>query len=132
MKINFKLSENENQILETMWREERPLVRSEIIELTVDKTWKESSIHILLNQLLDKKAIEIGEIVETGKSFGRTYKPTLTRDEYEEMQLTNSFKEINPSKNSIRNFFSALAESESIDDELLEELRDILKKDKED
>ena len=56
--INFELSNNEKQILETLWRENKSLTRSEIIDLTYDKTWKESSIHVLLNQLLTKKAIQ--------------------------------------------------------------------------
>ena len=52
MQEKFNLSENEEQILETVWRLKRPLARSEIINLTENKTWKESSIHILLNRLL--------------------------------------------------------------------------------
>lgn len=132
MEINFKLSENEKQILETMWREEKALTRSEVIDLTVNKTWKESSIHILLNQLLDKNAIEIENIVQTGKSFGRTYKPTVTEEEYKLMQLNNSFKEINPNNKTISNFLSALVKSKDIKEETLKELEDMLKDNKED
>lgn len=125
--LNFKLSDNEKQILDTMWREERALTRSDVINLTENKTWKESSIHILLNQLLDKGAIEVEGIVKTGKTFGRTYKPTVTRQIYEEMQLKNSFEEINPSRSSIKNFFSALIESKDVDKETLEDLERLIK-----
>ncbi|MBU5426004.1 BlaI/MecI/CopY family transcriptional regulator [Tissierella pigra] len=131
-KINFKLSNNEEQILETLWRENKSLTRSEIIDLTSNKTWKESSIHILLNQLLEKDAIKIDDIVRTGKSYGRTYKPTLTKDEYEIMQLKNSFKEFKPSKSALTNFFSALIESQNIENDTLEELENLIKKYKED
>lgn len=121
-KINFNLSENEKQILDTMWMEKRALTRSEIINFTKNKTWKETSIHILLNQLLDKHAIKVDKIVKTGKSFGRTYKPTLTRDEYELMQLETFFKETNPSNPTLINFFSSLIKSKKIDKSFLDDL----------
>lgn len=130
-KINFKLSENEKQILETMWREERSLTRSEVINLTENKTWKKSSIHILLNQLLDKDAIEVDEIVRTGKSYGRTYKPTVTKKEYEIMQLQNSFKEINPSNSSISSFLSGLVKSNNISRDTIDELQELVNQNKE-
>ena len=38
----FDLSDKEEQMLETMWREDRPLTRSEIINLTENRRWKES------------------------------------------------------------------------------------------
>ena len=129
--INFELSNNEKQILETLWRENKSLTRSEIIDLTYDKTWKESSIHVLLNQLLTKKAIQTDNIVRTGKSYGRTYKPTITKEEYELMQLKKTFKDVNPSKSSRGNFFSALIESENIGNDVLEELESLIKKHKE-
>lgn len=131
-KFNFKLSDNEEQILETLWRENRSLTRSQIIDLTHNKTWKESSIHILLNQLLAKNAIEVDDIVRTGKNYGRTYKPTLTKEEYEIMRLRNSFDELKIGKSTITKFFSALIESEDIRNDTLDELEDLIKKHKKD
>lgn len=130
--IIYKLSENERQILDTLWIKDTSLTRSEIINLTEDKTWKESSIHILLNQLLDKKAIKVDDIVRTGKSYGRTYSPTLTKEEYDIMQLNNFFKEVNPSELALKNFFSNLIESENIEDEYLDQLEDLIRKHKKD
>lgn len=40
--------------MEVLWSEQRPLTRTEIVNLSVDKSWKDSSIHILLNSLLKK------------------------------------------------------------------------------
>ena len=87
---------------------------------------------MLLNQLLNKNAIEVDNIIKTGKSYGRTYKPTLTKEQYELMQLSNVFKEINPSKASLKNFFSALVESEVLEDNTLEELENLIKQHKRD
>lgn len=130
--IKFSLSSNEKQILETLWRENKSLTRSQLIDLTHNKTWEKGSIHVLLNQLLNKNAIEVDNIIKTGKSYGRTYKPTLTKEQYELMQLSNVFKEINPSKASLKNFFSALVESEVLEDNTLEELENLIKQHKKD
>ena len=48
------LSKNEFEIMSLFWSENRPLSRSEIITLSPQKGWKERSIHILLNSLLEK------------------------------------------------------------------------------
>ena len=130
--IKFSLSSNEKQILETLWRENKSLTRSQLIDLTHNKTWEKGSIHVLLNQLLNKNAIEVDNIIKTGKSYGRTYKPTLTKEQYELRQLSNVFKEINPSKSSLKNFFSALVESEVLEDNTLEELENLIKQHKRD
>ena len=41
MDDKFDLSDKEEQMLETMWREGRPLTRSEIINLTENRRWNE-------------------------------------------------------------------------------------------
>ena len=52
-KTYFRLTKSENEIMELLWKEGRPLSRSEIIELTPDRSWKPASIHILLNSKLE-------------------------------------------------------------------------------
>ena len=86
----FKLTKSENEIMELMWTEGRPLSRSEIIELTPERTWKPASIHILLNSMLEKKAIEVAGFVQSTKNYARTFVPTITADEYSIMQVKNS------------------------------------------
>ena len=72
------LTPNELEIMELMQRENRPLSRTDIIELSPDRSWKASSIHILLNKMLDKDAIKVDGFVRTGKNYGRTYSPALS------------------------------------------------------
>ena len=61
----FRLTKSENEIMELMWKEGHPLSRSEIIDLTPERTWKPSSIHILLNSMLEKNAIEVAGFVQS-------------------------------------------------------------------
>ena len=61
-----ELTRSELEIMNVIWAAGRPLTRGEILELSVDKTWKENSVHILLNRLLAKGAIAEG--------YGKLYK----------------------------------------------------------
>lgn len=84
------LSSKEIEVMEVLWREERSLTSTEIVELSVDSTWKKSSIHILLNSLLSKKAIEVDGFTQTGKNYARTFKPSISFEEYTVMQMQNN------------------------------------------
>ena len=84
------LTPNELEIMELMWRENRPLSRTDIIELSPDRSWKASSIHILLNKMLDKDAIKVDGFVRTGKNYGRTYSPALSNVDHLLMTIKGS------------------------------------------
>ena len=83
----FRLTKSENEIMELLWREGRPLSRSEIIDLTPDRTWKPASIHILLNSMLEKGAVQVAGFVQSTKNYARTFLPELTLEEYAVMQI---------------------------------------------
>lgn len=122
-KPNFTLSKNEREIMDTLWREDRPLTRRDIINFCENKSWKESSIHILLNQLLEKEAIHVTGFVKIVKNYGRTFEPTVTREEFEIMELKNNFKDLNPNPSVIPGFISFLIEENEISKEKIEELQ---------
>ena len=123
----FKLTKSENEIMELMWAEGRPLSRSEIIELTPDRTWKPASIHILLNSMLEKNAIEVAGFVQSTKNYARTFVPTVTADEYAIMQVKHSSAF---NQKSIPYLMSALIE-DTDDRGVLDELEEILREKKE-
>lgn len=125
MKANyFKLTKSENEIMELLWQENRPLSRSEIIDLTPDRTWKPASIHILLNSMLEKKAIKVDGFVQSTKNYARTFVPTVSANDYTIMQVKHSpaFDET-----SIPYLMSALLE-ETKDVAILDELEQIIQK----
>lgn len=108
--------------MDLMWKEGRPLSRSEIIDLTPDRSWKPASIHILLNSMLDKGAIEVAGFIQSTKNYARTFTPTLTADEYAILQLKHSSTF---SEQSAFRLISALVED--IDDQkLLDQLAQLL------
>ena len=65
-----------------LWDGGEALSRADFLERSEHKSWKDSSIHILLNGLLSKGAIREAGFVKRSKTYGRTFLPALTREEY--------------------------------------------------
>ena len=76
------LTKSESEVMYLLWHTDRALSAAEMVALSPQKTWKDSSVHILLNSLLQKGAIQEAGLVKRGKTFGRVFAPTVTREEY--------------------------------------------------
>lgn len=119
----MELTKSELEVMNVLWQANRPLSRSEILTLSTSKTWKDSSIHILLNGLLNKNAIKEAGYVRSGKTFGRLYAANISCQEYYAKNVfAGSSKEVLPM------LFSALIQSDGISPELINELEDMLEK----
>ena len=99
----MELTKSEMQIMDVLWAADVPLSRSDLLERSEQKSWKDSSVHILLNGLLQKGAIREAGFVKRSKTYGRTFEPTLTREEY---FATTIYSHLN--KPDIVGLFSAL------------------------
>ncbi|MBQ7895908.1 MAG: BlaI/MecI/CopY family transcriptional regulator [Oscillospiraceae bacterium] len=86
------LTKNEIEIMDVLWREDRALSRGEILSLSDDKTWMDSSVHILLNSMLRKGAIKEAGFVKCGKTCGRVYEAALSCEEYYASTFTSTKK----------------------------------------
>ena len=76
------LTKSEMEIMDVLWEDGGALSRSDFLDRSSEKSWKDSSVHILLNGLLRKKAIKEAGIVKRSKTYGRTFLPTLSREAY--------------------------------------------------
>lgn len=76
------LTKSEMEIMDVLWQTSTALSRSDLLEHAEEKNWKDSSVHILLNGLLKKGAIRESGFVKRSKTYGRTFLPTMTREEY--------------------------------------------------
>ncbi len=76
------LTKSEMEIMDVLWEDGRALSRSDFLARSEDKSWKDSSVHILLNGLLRKGIIREAGVVKRSKTYGRTFLPTMTREEY--------------------------------------------------
>lgn len=129
---SFSLTKNEQEIMDLLWSQDKALSRSEIIELSTERSWKKSSIHILLNSLLEKGAIRVEGFVKTGKNYGRTYSASVTQEEYQIMQFKQGANYLKSKSSAITGLVSALVQNEDIDSETLDKLEAILKERKSD
>ncbi len=89
MKNLFSLSKKEKELMDIFWDAEAPLSRVEILERAEQRkcSWKPNSIHILVNSLLDKKAVQVAGFYLSSRKLGRTFEPAITREQYAVMQV---------------------------------------------
>ena len=119
----MELTKSEMQIMDVLWASDTPLSRADLLEQSENKSWKDSSVHILLNGLLKKKAIcEVG-FVKRSKTYGRTFAPTLTREEY---FATTIFSHTH--KPQIVGLMEALLKRKDITPEQLEQIEALIQK----
>ncbi len=78
----MELTRSEMEIMDVLWEAGQPLSRSDLLERSAEKSWKDSSVHILLNGMLQKNVIREAGFVKRSKTYGRTFVPTMTREEY--------------------------------------------------
>ena len=80
--VPVELTKSEMEIMDVLWESGVPMSRSDLLAHSEEKSWKDSSVHILLNGLLQKGAIQEAGLVKRIKTYGRVFTPTLTREEY--------------------------------------------------
>ena len=117
----MELTKSEMQIMDVLWAADVPLSRSDLLERSEQKSWKDSSVHILLNGLLQKDAIREAGFVKRSKTYGRTFAPTLTREEYFATTIF-SHKE----KPNIVGLIAALLKRKEITEDQLDQIENLV------
>ena len=117
----MQLTKSEMEIMDVLWNENVPLSRSDLLARGEEKSWKDSSVHILLNGLLQKGAIQEVGFVKRSKTYGRTFAPTLSREEY---FATTIFSHRH--KPDIVGLFAALLNREDITPQQMEEIKKLI------
>ena len=113
-------TKSELQILNVLWNAGAPLTRSEILERSEgEKTWKDNSIHILLNGMLKKGLVEEAGFTRSGKVWGRLYGAAVTPEEqYRDLFLSPVLDPVT--------VFGILLERQDTDTRTLDKLQDAL------
>ena len=117
----MELTRSEMEIMDVLWASDAPLSRADLLAHSEEKTWKDSSVHILLNGLLQKGAIQEAGLVKRSKTYGRDFAPTLTREEYFARTIF-----CHRHKPEILGLFAALLAREDITQEQLQEIRKLV------
>ena len=117
----MELTKSEMQIMDVLWEAGEPLSRADLLAQGENKSWKDSSVHILLNGLLQKEIIYEAGFVKRSKTYGRTFAPKMSREEY--FATTIFSHRYQP---EIVGLFEALLKREDITREQLEEIQKLL------
>ena len=107
------LTKHELQFMTVFWDSDTPLTASEILKRSTDKTWKDASLHTILNKLLKKGAIKEHGFLKDGKAISRTFVPALSCKEYYDKVFAGH------AAKDIPDIFSSLMNSIDVDDEVL-------------
>ncbi|MBQ8834404.1 MAG: BlaI/MecI/CopY family transcriptional regulator [Oscillospiraceae bacterium] len=118
----MELTRSEMEIMDVMWETGTPMSRADLLARSEEKTWKDSSVHILLNGLLQKGAIQEAGLVKRSKTYGRVFTPTLTREEYFAATIF-----CHRHKPEIVGLFAALLRREDITPEDLDKIQELVR-----
>lgn len=125
------LSKSEYEVLALLWSENRGLTAVEINELVKDKSWKDTSIHLILTNMLEKDAVVVDGMVRSGRTYSRLFKAALTPEAYSLMQVKQNSSFAKDKNASMANLFVSLINSEEINTETISKIEALIKKKKE-
>lgn len=103
------ITPSEYEVLEVMWSTEKEMTASEIVEISKNKTWKSSSVHLLMASLLKKDLVEISGFKKTTKNFARTFKLSISKSDFIINEALEFFN------NDLDKFYDVLIEKSSDD-----------------
>lgn len=126
-----KLSKSEYEILSLLWTQEEGLTASEINSLCKKKSWKDSSIHLIINSMLEKETIKVDGLRRSGRVYSRVFKAAIMPENYSLMQIQQNVRFVKDKPSSMTKLFSSLIDSEEISAESISEIEKLLKKKKE-
>ena len=119
-----KITDSEKDVLNLLWDTGSPLSSAEIVRMCVNRTWKPSYIHIMINSLLNKEMIKVAGFKQTTKNFARVFEPTMTREQWNLFQLKEGKSD---SGNILKEILYSILKEE-MDIETLDKLSDIIQK----
>lgn len=102
------MTKSEKQVMDLLWSVDRPLSCSEIVELSGDKTWKDSYVHSLIKSLMKKNIVKIEAFELISRSYARKFAPKVTKEEY----YLNEYLDESP-ENDMPTLFAAFAHSKA-------------------
>ena len=117
----MELTKSEMEIMDVLWEDGNALSRADFLARNEEKSWKDSSVHILLNGMLSKGIIKEAGFVKRSKTYGRTFLPTMTREEY--FAATIFSHRYQP---ELSGLFRALLDRPEVDEEMLDKLQSLI------
>ena len=106
------MTKSEKQIMDLLWGVDEPLSCTEIIQMSGDKTWKDSYVHSLIKSLMKKNLVEVVSFELVSRSYARKFVPKLSKESYCIREYLNE----NPDNSFIKLFTAYLDQCDSADE----------------
>lgn len=84
-----KLTSREVDIMNILWTSGKPLIASEIADCRPDLTI--NAVQAVLRKLLKYQLVEVADIVYSGTVLSRSYRPTITSEEFAVHEMTSDY-----------------------------------------
>lgn len=117
------LTNNELQFVSVLWASDEPLTGTEIMEKSVERTWKDASLHTLIKKLLKNEVIREAGFKKEGSVISRTFEAAISCDEYYTKFFGSHLK--NNSK-TIPIIFSALLQNKEVSEETIKQFEKVI------
>ena len=127
-KDDFTVSEL--NILRLLWTEKRALSCTEMLEMLPELNLFSTSIYAILDGMIAKGVLMVDGKIRSGKRFARTYKPTISQEDFATSQMFKLTSNI-PKKERLVGIFASMVDHEGLDKETLSELEEFLQKKRE-
>lgn len=121
-KTELSLTKKEIDVMTILWESDTPLVASEITKK--DESLNINTVQAVIRKLLNKKYIEVANIVYSGTVLTRSYRPTLSKNELTVQRFIGQLQEND--KVSIPNLVTTLLKHEKNEQEVIKELETLL------
>ena len=105
------MTKSEKQIMDLLWSVDKPLSCTEIIQMSGDKTWKDSYVHSLIKSLMKKDLVEVVSFELVSRSYARKFMPKLSKEQYCIREYLNE----SPDNNFVKLFTTYLDQCDSAD-----------------
>ena len=124
---NRYLSPNELAVMLVLWNAGRALSRPEILAEIEISDWNPNSIHLILNNLIEKGFVKVSGIARCGKGYGRTYEAVRSQISYG-AGLALSVMPDGGDADSVVDMVSAMGKEAGVDSDTILRLEEMLRK----
>lgn len=121
------LTKSEEKLMNVFWEYNKPLTSIDITHMQIKSTWSSGLIQNMIRSLIKKGMLKQCGMRQYVTQYAREFLPAITKEEYvAQLVLTSGIQ-----TSSIPKVMAALTEEMDINEEIINQLEEIIKKLKE-
>ena len=120
------LTNSEYEILSLLWSQGKGLTKSDIVRLSVNKSWQTSSLYPMLNNMIKKEVLLVEGFTMCGRHYGRVFNVAVSPEEYALMAVDQHVTFSQNKPKCLKNILVGLIDNEDMTPEVLAEIEAIL------